>query len=170
MSRTSRSETRCIRNGGVKGFCPIRPNSVYILACVICSLCFLYLCILPPRPPFSGALLRLRGIVVSRDYERKTLGKATVQCSPALVLVRWSLGKCRLWVMPVWGHGVYGQCRFWDRASYWGWVWKQDARQSNGLVQWEEDAGQSNGSVQPSFIVGQVEIWEVPVLGNASFG
>ena len=50
------------------------------------------------------------------------------------------------------------------------WVWKQDARQSNGLVQWDEDAGQSNGSVQPSFIVGQVEFWGVPVLGNASFG
>ena len=34
-------------------------------------------------------------------------------------------------------------------------------------VGWKEDAGQSNGSVQevPSFIIGQVEFWQVPVLG-----
>jgi len=58
------------------------------------------------------------------------------------------LGSCQFW-----GYAINGQCQFWERPAM--------------GVGWKEDAGQSNGSVQevPSFIIGQVEFWQVPVLG-----
>ena len=78
------------------------------------------------------------------------------------MLVRLSPGKCQFWMVPVLGDAgfgimpvlgaINGQCQFWERPAM--------------GVGWKEDAGQSNGSVQevPSFIIGQVEFWQVPDL------